>query len=541
MTDTTSDDVTTPTSGDDRYAVLLAALRRRYTEVAQDRPLFTTSATGLFQAFRQALPPSMQQLHDCRTCARFVETWGRLVVVRPEDGRIESILWDATEVPEVYRSAVAAVARAVASAKITGVWLSGEMIWGTPVTGVWEHFAIEPVRAHVTQQRGLRTPEQQAAEKAQDYGTLQRALAEFDAELVSRALVLLTNGALFRSEVCIGVARWLSELHAARAAIRSREARDNLTWLAVATAPPGFCHVRSTMIGTLLVDLKEGLSFEVLARRFAEKVNPGAYQRPQAPASEGNIAQAERLFAELGIAAALERRFARLDDIQALWTPRPEAAPAAPAVGAVFAHLRPKAQKPAVQDVDMPAVTMTWERFLRVVLPDAVRMEAWIKQGRQPFYALVTACDPDAPPILQWDLPERRNPVSYYTHVKGSCPEEWRLVPNTWQPVSALTYLPFMWHGEQARFSHFGDGVFFLLDGAGPIEGGAAFLPRFLRSELHEVRATMEAFAKDAAVAGREEASACGLGLRKGHAWDAKVRVTTANGQRIVYRLDRWE
>lgn len=524
---------------EDHYPQLLEAIRRRYVEIGRELPLFETSATGLYEAFLEALPSAMRQRHTCRSCARFVERYGGLVVVRP-DGRQESILWDALGVPDVYVPAVSAMAHQVRAARITGVFLSDEACWGVPVTGFWTHLAIVPAPAHVTPKRGLLGPDQQAAEKREDYGALQRALAEFDDELVDRALLLLTNGALPRSEICLGVARWLADLHAARAKVGSRSARDNLTWLAVATAPPGFCHVRSTMIGTLLSDLREGLPFEKVARRFGEKVSPQIYQRPQAPPSEGNLVQAERLVAALGIAPALPRRFARLDDLEKLWTPRPDPTPPAAFQG-VFGHLRKEASKPAVRDADVPPVKMTWEKFARLVLPGATRLEARLGGHAVPFYAFVTACDPNAPPILQWDRIERRNPVSYYTHTHGSFAEQWGLSRNTWQPVSALSFFPFQW-GSDGTPSHFGDGIFFVLADACPMDGGAPFLPRFLRSELHEVRATLEAFVKDATLAGREEAGACGLGFRRGRDdWDARVRVTGEDGARVVYHLDRWD
>ena len=111
---------------------------------------------------------------------------------------------------------------------------------------------------------------------------------------LAQALKLLKSEALYRSEKVLGQAQWLYDLHRA---LPSRRNRDHVLWRAVAAAPAGFCHPRSSMIGTLLEDLAAGMPFDDVSRRFAEKMHPLLYQRPQAAPSAGNIAQAEKIVA----------------------------------------------------------------------------------------------------------------------------------------------------------------------------------------------------------------------------------------------------
>lgn len=77
------------------------------------------------------------------------------------------------------------------------------------------------------------------------------------------------------------------------------------------------------MIGTLLKDVATGMDFATVSARFASKMHPLKYQRPQAAPRVGNIADAEKIVAQLGIARSLERRFARIDEIDTLWKYRP--------------------------------------------------------------------------------------------------------------------------------------------------------------------------------------------------------------------------
>lgn len=522
-----------------RYNHFLGQQRDRFTALAGAGPLFTTDAADLWPAFLAALPEHERQHHTCHACRHFVERYGNLVVI-DENGRTTPVMWGEAE--GLYAAPFAALRRLVGRAKITGVFLSPDPTWGIPKTGEWRHMAVTPPSSLVYRETALKTAGQAMAEKREEHGMLCRGLADFGADVVRQALTILEAEALYRSEKVIGPARWLADLHEKRAAARSKAARENVTWLAVASAPMGFAHIRTTMIGTLLEDIAAGLPFDDVKRKFAAKMNPLQYQRPQAPPSAGNIAEAERIFETLGLAPALRRRFARLEEIVALWRPAPET-PERPAGGGTFAHLTPKGAQPRAPSLAMPPVTMTWVKFRDTVLPTATAMEYRVPHGPGHYLAMVTAADPDAPPILQWDTPEKRNPVNWYVYPMGTVPSKWNLVAGGRAKVAAVSALPFLWDPERT-FAHQGEGVVLVLDGCRDLTpcGGAALFPEVLKSELHAVRSTIEAHSRTAGIAGKDEASACGVDLRKGGNWhDCVIDVTSKTGVRTAYRLDRWD
>jgi hypothetical protein len=85
-------------------------------------------------------------------------------------------------------------------------------------------------------------------------------------------------------------------------------------------------------------------------------MHPLQYMRPTAAPSAGNVADAERIIAALRAEGALERRFARLEDIEALWRP---SAPAPPTkTPGIFGHLL-RRDADDVRDLGTPTVTMT--------------------------------------------------------------------------------------------------------------------------------------------------------------------------------------
>ena len=528
---------------EDTYEAFLAAVRARFAATcaaAGAKPaLLVTGATGLFERFLDGLPPRVRQVQTCGTCRAFVERFGAAVRI-DDDGALHAALWDPATTPAPYIDAVRALAKAVTGAPIVGVLVSSAGTWGEPNKGArgdaaWTHLSVSPPAALIYAGE-LKTAGQVAAERREDHDILVRGLDEFSPDLIKQAIALLKTDQLYRSEKCLGVAEWLLDVHHQRERVR-KDRRDNLIWRAAATAAPGFCHVRSTMIGTLLEDLASGMAFDTVKARFAAKMHPLQYQRPTSAPSAQNIARAEAIIAQLDTAGALQRRFATLDDVVALWKPAPASPPSG---GGVFSHLKPRARSKSIELGTAPTV-ITWDKFSRTVLPDAVRITYHVPDKRQSYLALVTAANPDAPPILQWDSPSRRNPVSMYVYVNGSLPADWNLRADADHVVTAITLSPTHWHGDGP--SHHNPFALFVLEGARDVHyvSGAGFFPEFLRSDYHEIRKTIEAYARSAVIAGKDNASACGLVLNKGATWGQTFRVTSKDDVTQSYTLDRWD
>lgn len=529
-------------SGDDGYPELERLVAARVAGHAG--PLFRTNrGPGLFWAFLDELPKPRRQHYNCSACRKFIERYGVAVTVS-ESGEARTLLWEPGGVPAFFAEAVARLRGGVLGGRVCGVLLSKEETWGTPVTGEWTHLSGTPPPAIVFRDP-LKSAFQKEAEFVESYGILQRGLAEFPAAAVEQAVRVLEADALDRSEKTLGIAKWLLALHRSLDGAKGLR-RDNLVWRAVALAPPGWCNVRSTMVGTLLEDVVSGLDFDAISRRWAAKMHPLRYQRP-VTLKAGNVERAERVIAELGSAGALARRFARLSEVEAHATWRPKGAPPGPEPGlgegaGVFGHLL-AGRKSEVREVELPAKVMTYEKFRSTVLPEALEIDFRVPSGRSSFFALATAVNPDAPPLLQWDGLEGfpRNPFSWYFYAYGSSATDWGLEAGSWCPVRAILPRPPQWQKPEL-FARQGEAAFFVLEGAKDLRhtAGIGLFPESLRSEYREVRATLEAYSNRATLAGKEDGDANGIALQKGSAFDFVVRVKTAGGT-STYRLDRWE
>lgn len=524
-------------ASDASYEAFLGRIRDRFMSNVDKAPVFTTNAEDLWDVYLGSFPEPMRQYHNCHACRRFVERFGGLVTI-DEAGFALPAVWHPGDADADHMEAIVAMTKRLRRAVVNGIFLSSEPVWGQPHTpskkGEWIHLHLVPSKDRIFT-RLTQNASQAMAEKLEDFKNVQRALEEFTAPMLAQALTLLNADALYRSEKVLGPAKWLADLHAAIATHKGR--RTNLVWRAVASAPPGFCHPRSSMVGTLLEDIAAGLPFEDVAAKFKAKMHPLQYQRPQAAPSAGNIAQAEKIIAELGAAGSLERRFARLDEVEAIWRP---AKVEEPKGGGVFSHLQPKDAAGAIKPMDVPAKLITFEKFRATILSGAKTIEFNVPHSGN-FVAILTAANPDAPPILQWDSAERRNPFSWYVYNGGSPAAQWGLAQG-WTRVTALTLQPSSWFG--GNYPHHGQGGVFLLDGAKDTctNSGNALFPECLKSELHSIRSTIEAYSKNATIAAGEGPYACGYVFSKGSSANAAwVRVTDASGARFEYRIDRWD
>lgn len=506
---------------DEQYAELEAAIALR------DAPLFQTDAdqAALWDAYLSNLREDRRQHYNCHCCRHFIQRVGGLVTI-DERGRQYPALWG-FDAPMFFEKSVATLRRIVDNAKVTGAFLSADPVLGTPRTKEWTHLAASNPKPHTDR---IKTAGQLMAEKLEDYKMLCHGLADYSREHVEQAVRVLKADAVDRSEKTLGVAEWFFKLH--NAIKDNPKAKRNLTWLAVASAPPGFCHVRSTMISTLLDDIKSGLPFDDIARRWKDKMHPLQYQRPTAAPKEGAIKQAEEMVAKLGLERSLLRRYATLDDVLAkLWTPR--ALPESAKGGGVFDHLREQ-RKP--QAIELPATKMTWEKFQRTILPNVLSVEIQAPSHGN-YYGLVTATDPDAPAIIQWDGLDGhpRNPVSWYVYHGGSSATNWNIAAG-WRNVTGIFQGPFKWQ-EPTKFKHQADSVCFAIEGCQETRSAELCLfPEILKAEFHGIRAVIEAHSKSGGITGKESGNANGLTF--GNNSPVTVRVRTSEGL-ASYTIDR--
>jgi hypothetical protein len=523
---------------DKDYNNFLDGMKRSFN-LFKDKPLFTTDSGDLFKIFLKSLPGGkIRQHYNCNSCRHFINKYGGLVHIDTDGVTIPAMWAFSINIHSVFYSAFQAVYTKVREAKVTGVFLSEDNIYGTEFAGGWSHLHVVPSNTfkHLTL-----TPGQAMAEKKEDFKMLRSASLDYSIKTVETAVSMLSTDTLYRSEKVLGVAEWFLKLlnDVKKTPLKTK---DNVIWSYVASGPPGFAHIRSSMIGTLLDDIQSKYyNLDEIAARFKTKMNPLSYQRPQAPPKEGTIDQAEKLVAKMGIEDSFKRRFATLNDMRLIWEPREGKKQAKQARNSkgMFCKLREEDNYHTEYSTVFKGGNVTFSKFWREVIPNATEMWYMTKPNftKDNFITFTTATDVFAKPILQWDHENDRNPVAWYVYSGGRTSYDYGLTGGTLVKVTGISLLPTMW-GNYLLPNH-EVGAALLLEGCKDSSNNLGLFPECMKSELHGVRSVVECYSRTNKLTGYSEASACGIDLR---AYPKTIRVKLqGKAGYFDYTIDRWD
>lgn len=499
--------------------------------------MYLVAGPLLYQGYLNSFPTNaLQTEHNCRACADFIERAGRLAFI-DEDGNIVPALWDSTNATGIYADPIAEMERIVRKSKISGQFFTDKLVMGRPHDGGFQHLNIT-----LNSAVSLVGEDKQDAAMAialEHHRNLTRALNDFNITLVRRVLKLLESESIKTGHLIEARTQWLEKIYVdiGRASVR-RGNQSNIIWRYAATAPTGWCEIRGKLLGSLLKDLKDGLDDGDAIRNFHEASKGENYMRPTAEPTEGNINQAEKIIAAMGLAPSLERRFCGISEYPKLW--EPTVTQQAKAEGGVFDSLRKTKTKTIYDAPTIDSTVMTWEKFARKILPKALSIKVRVPSGNASFGGFLTAQHADAPPLFQWDRESLRNPVSTYVYNGGSPASMWSLIANRWSTVLAFADMP--WRINDNKMEHKLEGVLMVLHEAADTNNeGLSLFPQDMRKELHEIRKTIEAHSNDGIIGEcPEDQSMAGIMMNsKGH-FGHVLRVTTSLGV-SDYTIDRWD
>lgn len=505
-----------------------------------EKLLFHTDAGNLWDVYLNGFAPEDRQYHNCNACRHFIERYGDLVYIT-SDNRIKSAVWNIYGLPYDIKFSIQSMINRVEGSKIKGIFLSDKTDLGISDDPVWKHYNLTLPKYFCTSTT-VHTVHEQEALKLEEFKMLKEAISSYTPMVARDACRLLSADVLYRANKVIEHATWFSTI------AKEYKGRDEFLWKTVAKAPAGFAHIKSTMLGSLMDDIMQGTySISEIKSRFNAKMNPTKYQRPQAAPSAGNVKAAESLVAKMGLEKSFGRRSARIGEIETVWKPskvKVKKTNVKANTPSLFAGIKTKdtVKYGSTSSFSLPPITMTWERFSREVLKKSSNIEIFLPYERTAFGSITTATNADAPPILKWDNEKIRNPFAWYLYSNGSYPSKWNLLNRRWSTIKAISKLPCMWFLKPDERPH-EEGIIFIIDKARDMNTAlvsACLFPEMIRSELHGIRSTIEAYSKNTAMSGVKFATACGLFLFKNRMPSNPIhlRVTTELGVQ-EFKIDR--
>lgn len=340
--------------------------------------------------------------HDCTCCKQFIRNTG--LVVGFVDGKLESI-WDLEVAEPAYQAVANAMAEFVRSKPIKDIFRSDikkigndtthQMQEGGQSVKVWNHFAYELPKQFVMPKDQIPTF---LGLKRTNKELLERACKEITLEACETVRDLIEQNSLYRGTEHIGTVNLAIKL--LKEVKKFKVTKEDWFWQkSVELGEAG--RFKNSVIGTLLVDLSEGVDLDVAVKAFETKVAPANYKRPTALITQGMITQAEKRITELGLEAALHRRFAVTEDLtvnNVLFADRSAKKVMAGVFDDLSAKVKDKA--PSLDKVQ----EMTIQEFLENVLPNATGLELMLGNNHTAnLMSIIAPQDKEAGNILKWD------------------------------------------------------------------------------------------------------------------------------------------
>lgn len=395
-------------------------LQKHFDEMVKDgAPLFITNADEdkLYNLYLDSFPagtnPTFRKRreYDCSCCRRFVKNIGKLVSFM--DGQMVTV-WDFDTKSDVYQPVVDALAAYVKTcAVVNPYYVSRNMIsdgkFGTEMNyeydadhkavRTWDHFAVEIPQRFIVNSYDVST---KMAEWRDSANVFKRSLEELTMDAVDTVLELIAQNSLYRGKEFEGLVRGFKSDKQVYDRLPD-EKKSAYVWMAPGGASMNRLRIRNTAIGTLLVNLSEGMDVDAAVTAFEKVVAPANYKRPKAIFTKKMLEDAQKTVTELGYMNSLARRFATLDDITAnniLFCNRD----AAPRVMGAANPFEAMAKSLGTDPKKFGrAEEIGIEKFVKEVLPTAAGLELFMENRfSKNMVSLIAPQDKSAPSMFKW-------------------------------------------------------------------------------------------------------------------------------------------
>lgn len=306
------------------------AIQKNLQQMSKDSSrLFTVNVDTeeLYNLYLDSFPAGTNEIYrerreyDCSCCRHFIRDVGNVVSIK--NGELHTI-WGINPVSDDKYNVVAAALDAYVKQKaVLGVFLKKEKRIGTPEnremlpTGKinkYEHFFVDLPEICIFKEYYGYTLEGDLSQFRDIRNVFKRSLDEISKEAVDTVLELIAQNSLYKG------AEWKKQLaefknYQKEYGKLTDEQKELWIWEKSIAAGAVIGKIRNHSIGTLLVNISEGMDLDLAVRKYEQIVAPVNYKRPKAIFTKKMLEDAKKTITELGYMDSLQRRFATLDDI----------------------------------------------------------------------------------------------------------------------------------------------------------------------------------------------------------------------------------
>lgn len=395
------------------------AIQKNLQQMSKDSSrLFTVNVDTeeLYNLYLDSFPAGTNEIYrerreyDCSCCRHFIRDVGNVVSIK--NGELHTI-WGINPVSDDKYNVVAAALDAYVKQKaVSGVFLKKEKRIGTPEnremlpTGKinkYEHFFVDLPEICIFKECYGHTLEGDLSQFRDVRNVFKRSLDEISKESVDTVLELIAQNSLYK-----GV-EWKKQLtefknYQKEYGKLTDEQKELWIWEKSIAAGAVIGKIRNHSIGTLLVNISEGMDLDLAVRKYEQIVAPVNYKRPKAIFTKKMLENAKKTITELGYMDSLQRRFATLDDITVnnILFSNKDAAKRITGAMDLFDEME---QDVAIDPKRFSNVEeISAEDFIKNVLPVAKELEVYLENKHiQNMVSLIAPEVADAKTMFKWN------------------------------------------------------------------------------------------------------------------------------------------
>jgi hypothetical protein len=296
------------------FLTLKKQLQDNFNKLSKESSLFyvTIDRELIWEKYISGFNGAYKQEHQCSCCRSFLRQFGGIVAII--DGKRVSI-WDNITPDIEYETSIENLKTYIHSLPITDVFYNDFAKCGTNKnldskrSLTWEHFYIELPTKFVINKKVIDT---KRAELRDNFSVLKRSLEELTMDSLDTVLDLIAQNSLYKGkefETTVAAFRNLKK------AYDKISKKDEYVWLTSTISSQALSRIRNTAIGTLLINLSEGMELDTAVSKFEAVVAPTNYKRPTALVTPKMVQQAKDKLTEMGLLEAMDRRYANVADL----------------------------------------------------------------------------------------------------------------------------------------------------------------------------------------------------------------------------------
>jgi hypothetical protein len=257
--------------------------------------------------------------YDCSCCRHFIKTIGNVVSIK--NNKIKTI-WDFNTNDTTFQPVLNALSTYLKSKTVSDVYVSKFKKIGTHHNFEqlednkvieWDHFYLELPDKFVN--NSDRSIEEIKGEYRDTKNVFQRSLEEITEDSLLTVLELIAQNSLYKGEEWKNVLNEFLKYKQKYDKLTNQKEKEMYSWEQSVKAGAALGRIKNHSIGTLLVNISEGMDLNTAVKKYEVIVAPANYKRPKAIFTKKMLEDAENTIKELGYLDSLGRRYATLDDI----------------------------------------------------------------------------------------------------------------------------------------------------------------------------------------------------------------------------------